>query len=370
MLPPNAPGRDQDTPAAGNTGEDTMPTHIPVTGGTITSATEWETLLAQLEQIRATVAHGSAALDAHGTAVGELTTRVKGLVRRVQNIEHMIGAAAWHFPDQPAQPGVLAAIAALDARLARLETAAERGSSTGDDLVGLLEARVPEHLGHQVEDIHMAVHRPGERPRTFGGGLAAAVADLERTLVSQGEALGRWQGGAASVPGALAALRKEVAALERQQTAVADALAHLEAAQRAGGDQLARLLVQQDTRLAGDDAISLLTRLLASPTEVLPHFRRDQFVVFVPDAVNQWLTNKGLARRDAARVRAVWRDAGYVPSEQKGNLNKRVPIPGVKAPPYYMVVPTLTYAKLRVPVPSDLPTNPPAGRPAVNAAVD
>jgi len=55
---------------------------------------------------------------------------------------------------------------------------------------------------------------------------------------------------------------------------------------------------------------------------------------------------------------------------QHRNLNKRVPIPGVKAPPYYMVVPTLTYAKLRVPVPSDLPTNPPAGRPAVNAAVD
>lgn len=346
-----------------------MPTHIPVTGGLITSATEWETLLAQLEQIRAAVAQGAATIAAHGTAVGELTTGMARLVKRVQGIEHMIGSPAWQLPDQPARPGVLAAIAALDARLARLETAADRGISAGDQLADMIEVRVPELLGHQVEDIHMAVHRSGERPRTFGGGLAAAVADLERMLVSQGEALGRWQGGAASVPGALAALRKEVAALERRQTAIAGALERLETAQWAGGDQLARLLVQQDTRLAGDDAISLLTRLLASPAEVAPHFRRDQFVAFVPDAVNHWLIDKGLARQEATRVRAVWRDANYVPSEQKGNLNKRVPIPGAKAPPYFMVVPVLTYAKLRVPIPPDLPTNPPAGQPA-NAATD
>jgi len=350
-----------------------MPTHIPVTGGTITSATEWETLLAQLEQIRATVAAGAATIDAHGTAVGELTARVKGLVTRVRSLEHMISSPTWNFPDQPARPGMLDAIAALDARLEQMEKAmekaADQGISAGDDLAGLIEARVPELLGRQVEDIHMAVHRSGERPRTFGGGLAGAVADLERMLVSQGETLGKWQGGAASVPGALAALRKEVAALERQQTAVADALAHLEAAQRAGGDQLARLLVQQDTRLAGDDAISLLTRLLASPTEVAPHFRRDQFVAFVPARVNQWLIDTGLARQEATRVRAVWRDAGYVPSEQKGNLNKRVPLPGVKAPPYFMVVPTLTYAKLRVPIPPDLPINPPPNRPP-SAATD
>ena len=340
-----------------------MPTRVPGTGAVLTVATEWTTLLGQLEQIRAAVAHGSDTIDAHGTTVKDVTTQVQALAKRVQSIEHMIGAPSWKFPDQPAQPGALAAIAALDARLARLETATAQGTSTVGQLVALVEERVSALLGRQVGDIHMAVHRPGERPRTIGGGLTATLADLERMLAAQGETLGKWQGGAASVPGALAALRKELAALERQQAAVASALERLEETQRAGGDQLARLLVQQDARLAGDDAISLLTRLLASPTEVPPHFRRDQFVAFVPDAVNRWLIDKGLAQREATRVRAVWRDAGYVPSEQKGNLNKRVPIPGVKAPPYFMVVPTLTYAKLRVPVPPDLPTNPPSGRP-------
>lgn len=347
-----------------------MPTRIPGTSGMITSATEWETLLAHLEQIRAAVAQDAATIEAHGTAVGQLTTRVASLVKRVNGIEHMIGSAAWQLPDQPARPGVLAAIAALDARLGQLEATTGQARGDVDELTNLVEVRIPPLLGHQVEDIHMAVHRAGDRPRTFGGGLAAAVADLERMLVAQGETLGRWQGGAASIPGALAALRKEVAALERRQTAVADALEQLETAQRAGGDQLARLLVQQDTHLGGDDAISLLTRLLASPTEVPPHFRRDQFVAFIPDQVNQWLIGKGLSRREAERVRAVWRDAGYVPSEQKGNLNKRVPLPGVKAPPYFMVVPVLTYAKLRVPIPPDLATNPPARRPAPDATVN
>lgn len=351
-----------------------MPTRIPGTGGMITSATEWETLLAQLEQIRKAVMAGAATIDAHGTALGKLTTQVQDLVTRVRSLEHMISSPTWKFQDQPVRPGMLAAIAALDARLEQLEKAmeqaADKGSSAGNDLADLIEARVPELLGHQVEDIHMAVHRSGERPRTFGGGLAGAVADLHRMLLAQEETLGKWQGGAASVPGALAALRKELVALERQQTTVAGALERLELAQRAGGEQLARLLVQQDTRLAGDDAISLLTRLLASPAEVAPHFRRDQFVAFVPAQITQWLIDKGLARQEATRVRAVWRDAGYVPSEQKGNLNKRVPLPGVKAPPYFMVVPVLTYAKLRVPIPPDLPTNPPAGRPVTDATVN
>lgn len=346
-----------------------MPTHIPVTGGTITSATEWETLLAQLEQIRAAVAAGAATIATHGTAVGELTTQMGVLAERVLDLKTMVGARTWQTQKLATRPGLIAAVEGLAVQLEQLETATGQNVKAEARLVALLEARVPVLLGHQVEDIHMAVHRPGEHPRTFGGGLAGAVADLERTLVSQGEALGRWQGGAASVPGALAALRKEMVALERQQTAVETALARLDEAQRASGDQVARLLVQQDARLGGDDAISLLTRLLASPAEVTPHFRRDQFVAFVPDAVNHWLIDKGLARQEATRVRAVWRDANYVPSEQKGNLNKRVPIPGAKAPPYFMVVPVLTYAKLRVPIPPDLPTNPPAGQPA-NAATD
>lgn len=324
-----------------------MPTRMP--GGIFVSTADWETLLAHLERLRIAVEEATA-------TAGACDARVQRLEGRVRGLETMIGAPTWRIDQQAARLGVLAAIEALNGRVAQLEDAV-----TATD--GLIEERLGPRLGRQVEEIHLAVHRPGERPRTVGGGLAAAVAALEQALHGQAEALGKQQGGAASVTGALERLGKQIAAAERRQEVLAVAVEGLATAQRAGGDQLAALLVQQQARLDGDDALTLLTRLLASPGEVAPLFRRDQFVCFAPARVQQWLLDKGLTRREGERVRSVWRDAGYVPSERKDSHNKRVKIAAAKSPPYFMVVPTLTYARLRLPVPPDLPTEPPRGAP-------
>lgn len=343
-----------------------MPTRIPGTGAALTSAVEWETLLEHLERIRAAVAAGSDATERlaetiheHDAALGVVQTRIRGL-------ETIVTAPTWQVPEGAPRPGLLAALETLDARVAQLERATGEGAATLAEetaaLTAIVKERVKAQLCRQVEDIHIAVHRPGQRPRQVGTGLASQVAEIERALLAQGETLGRWQGGAASVSGALAAVCKQVAALERQHQAVAAVLERLETAQRASGDQVARLLVQQQARLDGNDALTLLARLLSSPGEVAPLFRRDQFVCFTPERVQRWLVDKGLSRREAEHVRSVWRDAGYVPSERKDNHNKRVKIAGAKSPPYFMVVPTLTYAKLRVPVPPELPTEPPANR--------
>ena len=336
-----------------------MPTRIPGTGAVLTSATEWETLLFHLEQLRAAAASS-------GDLMQALDTRVQRLEERIRSLENIISLPTWRRADEEPRSGLLAALDALAVRVAQLETASGERSATMTEeiamLATLLRGRVKPQLGRQVEDIHFAVHRRGERPRQEGAGLAAAIDGLERTLRDQSETLGRWQGGAASVSGALAELRQQVAALVKRHEAVNAALQRQEEAQRASGDQLAELLAQQQARLDGDDALTLLARLLASPREVAPLFRRDQFVCFAPSGVQRWLVDKGLSRREAEHVRSVWRDAGYVPSERRDNHNKRVKVAGVTSPPYFVVVPTLTYAKLRVPIPPDLPTEPPASR--------
>ena len=335
-----------------------MPTRIPGTGAVFASAAEWEVLLERLERIRAAVESCgaadqlAAAVRDHAAALGRLQTRLRGL-------ETIVVAPTWRTADEEPRPGLLAALAALDARVAHLERA------TGEDiaaLTALIRERVGAQLGRQVADIHVAVHRPGERPRQVGAGLSAQLAEIERRLLAQGAALGRWQGGAASVSGALADVRTQLAALERRCQATAAVVERLAETQRASGDQVAQLLVQQQARLDGDDALTLLTRLLASPAEVAPLFRRDRFVCFAPARVRRWLVDTGLSRREAEQVRSVWRDAGYVPSERRDNHNKRVKIAGAKSPPYFVVVPTLTYARLRVPIPPSLPTEPPADR--------
>jgi hypothetical protein len=336
-----------------------MPTRIPGTGAMLTNAVEWETLLEYLERLRATVAAGDETVRA-------LDGRAQRLETRLKSLENIISLPTWRRADEEPRPGLLAALDALAARVARLEATTEAGvmavAADIEGLFGIVRERLKERLGRQVEDIHVAVHRPGERPRQVGAGLAAMIAELERTVRAQGEALGRWQGGTASVSGALAELRKQVAALERRHEAIEAALRRLDEAQRACGDRVAQLVVQQGTNLDGNDALTLLTRLLASPAEIAPLFRRDQFVCFSPERVQRWLIDAGLSRREAGHARSVWRDAGYVPSERNDNHNKRVKVAGAASPPYFVVVPTLTYAKLRVPIPPGLPTEPPVSR--------
>lgn len=322
-----------------------MPTRMP--GGVFVSTADWETLLVHLERLRAAIEASTETVEPDDAGLQRLEARVRGL-------EAMIGAPTWRRAGEAARPGLVAAVEALTGRIAQIEEAAAATE-------GLLAERLGPRLGRQVEEIHLAVHRPGERPRTVGGGLAGAVAALEQALRGQAEALGKQQGGAASVAGALERVVKQVAALERRQEALLAEVAALAAAQRASGDQLAGLLAQQQARLDGDDPLTLLTRLLASPGEVAPLFRRDQFVCFAPERVRRWLLDKGLTRREAEQARSVWRDAGYVPSERKDSHNKRVKVAGASSPPYFMVVPTLTYARLRLPVPPDLPTEPPRG---------
>jgi hypothetical protein len=322
----------------------------------LTSAIEWETLLEHLERLRATVAASDETID----------VRAQRLEARLKSLENIISLPTWRRADEEPRPGLLAAIDALAARVERLEAMTKaNGTAVAADveeLLGLVRERIKERLGRQVEDIHVAVHRPGERPRQVGAGLAAMIAELERAVRAQGEALGKWQGGAASVGGALAELRKEVATLARRHEAVEAALRRLDEAQRACGDRVAQLLVEQQGHLDGDDALTLLARLLASPAEIAPLFRRDQFICFAPERVQRWLIDVGLSRREAGHVRSVWRDAGYVPSERGDNHNKRVKVAGSQSPPYFVVVPTLTYAKLRVPIPPGLPTEPPTSR--------
>lgn len=336
-----------------------MPTRIPGTSAMLTSAIEWEALLEHLERLTAAIADSGDLVRASDDRAQRLEARLKGL-------ENIISLPTWRRGNEEPRPGLLAALDTLAARVARLEATTEAGATAVaadiEGLLGIVRERLKERLGRQVEDIHVAVHRPSERPRQVGAGLAAMIAELERAVRAQGDALGRWQGGAASVGGALAELRKQVAALERRHEAVEAALRRLDEAQRACGDRVAQLVVQQQGRLDGDDALTLLARLLASPAEIAPLFRRDQFVCFSPERVQRWLIDAGLSRREAGHVRTVWRDAGYVPSERNDNHNKRVKVFGASSPPYFVVVPTLTYAKLRVPIPPSLPTEPPASR--------
>ena len=244
------------------------------------------------------------------------------------------------------QGELLAAVHRLDARVAALEASTGRVTELEHDLCTGHAAAVARQDG-----LLRTVRLPAAEPKQVVRGVAEVAASLVGQLAAlahqaarQGERLER--------------LGQRLAALERRQQEGGSLLRELAAAQREGRDQLEALLAQHQDRLSGADAVALLARLLRSPQEAPPLFRRGELICFRPRVAEEWLRGQGLSRAEVAGVRRVWRDAGLVPSEAADNLNKRLRVAGGRQA-YYLAVPARTYTDLRVPVPRGLPADPP-----------
>ena len=283
------------------------------------------------------------------TKLLDIANATKG---ETDGISTIISSKEWHYSDGTKRPGMVAAINQIRQRQDAATEQIER-------LVALVEDRLGEHHKRQIEAVVISTTRPGAK-RQMGSGVIDEIESIRASVTQIDRRLGTWQGGAASTTGAIEHLAQQMLRIERSVKLLSDSMDQIALKHAEQGDTIQSLVVQQQPLGVGNDAFGLLAQMLRSPNECPPLFRKEKEIIFEPRQLDAWLEAQGLTGREADQVRRTWKETGYSKAEKGATNNQRIKIPGLLTTPYFGVFPVETYAKLRIPIPTGLPLDPPS----------
>lgn len=293
-----------------------------------------------------------------------------------------------------------AALAAIQQRVGELATAAEvkalraEVAKLREDYTILTDAvkgreQVVTAMKGRIDELHQVLVRwptgwTGRDGQDVGSvrAILAAVSELADLMALDGtdrdtrrgrlwrEFAGvRAAAGSAAGPATKVAARLEqhIARQGKQDKAIQAATATLAAAAREARDAVAALQAHERAEVAGDDALTLLVRLLREEPAVWRHAAgdgrpADDLICWHPGQVTLALTRWGVPRVEVEAVRRTWHELGLAPAETDASgklatFNRRLR-DGAGGRDRWAAVPVATFTRLRVRVPR-LPDRPP-----------